>query len=155
MRYWFRACVCVQDTHTYTRSTPSTLIECRCFGFSRLIVAVGVLKHLPTAVRVGADTSFSHLFFKLWIWSNNTNPFHASLHSSFFFCYCFLYSGRWCNSRVSLIKALLGGLQWLVLPKKTLNHGTDKDTRITMSWVTKRLLGWDNLHSKSHAFPGY
>lgn len=45
-------------SRTDTHPTSPTLIECRGFGFTRVIVAGGVLKCLPTAVRGGTNTSF-------------------------------------------------------------------------------------------------
>lgn len=88
----------------HTHPTSPTLIECRCVGFSRLIIAVGALKCLPTAVRGGTDTSVSHLFFKLWDW----NWITPSLPPSRVFSVH--WEGRDCKSRVSSMRSPLGGL---------------------------------------------
>lgn len=48
----------------HTHSTSSAVIECRCFGFGRLTVAVGALKCLPTAVREGDKYKCLAIFFQ-------------------------------------------------------------------------------------------
>lgn len=64
---WFRAWMCCVGAHTH--HTSSLLTECRCFGFSRVIVTVGALKYLPTTVSRGTRTSVSHLFLKQSGWN--------------------------------------------------------------------------------------
>lgn len=92
-------------THTHTHHTSSTLIECRCFGFSRVIVAVGALKSLSRAVRGGPSTSVSHLFFKQRGWNCIPHSFPPS----------FFPPVHWestdCKSGVCSIRVPLCGLR--------------------------------------------
>lgn len=100
--------LCLWAEHTHTQPASFTLIECRCFGLNRVMVAVGSLKCLPTAVGGGTNTSVSHLFFKLWGWNciphslpNISLPIH--------------WESKDCKSRQRSIRVPLGGLRLALL----------------------------------------
>ena len=103
--------VSVYRTHTHTQQTnrtSSSRTECRCFGFSRVIAAVGSLKSLPAAVRGETSWSVSHIFYKRPGWK--CIPHSSTNLPSIFFppahCEC-----TDCKSWVCSIRVPLGGLR--------------------------------------------